>query len=428
VLGVNLAPSLDIVVIGAGAAGLVVARDLGRAGYRVGLFEARRRAGGRIATVASTTGGPPIELGAEFIHGSPRETIELLDEAGLCRKPVGAEAAELGPGGLAPGSAFFEAVGRVLATLERTASDDRTFSDWIREQKLPRELERRVASYVEGFYASSANRIGTLGIVRELRGARARGDDTSRPQAGYGALVDFLVRSLDPRVELHLGTPVERVRWSKEGVYVDAVGPTGRITRAARRAVVTLPVGVLRSAQVRFEPPLVGKATALLGLDPGAARRITFELRDDPRPRLGRATFLHLVGCPVPTFWTSFSDKTFRLVGWVGGSTALAVTHDEFERAAAVSLGRALGMSEAELERSIAGAHAHDWIGDRHTLGVYAYTTAGASDAPERLAEPIDDVLFFAGEATHHEGELGTVAAAIATGHRAAAEIAARPS
>ena len=75
----------DVIVVGAGIAGLAAARILAEAGQRVTLIEARDRVGGRIYTVPATQGELPVELGAEFIHGLPPELIHLIDEAGLTR-------------------------------------------------------------------------------------------------------------------------------------------------------------------------------------------------------------------------------------------------------------------------------------------------------------------------------------------------------
>ena len=75
----------DVVVVGAGIAGLAAARTLAEKGLRVTLLEARDRVGGRIYSVPAAEGGLPVELGAEFIHGLPPELINLVDEAGLTR-------------------------------------------------------------------------------------------------------------------------------------------------------------------------------------------------------------------------------------------------------------------------------------------------------------------------------------------------------
>ena len=78
----------DAIIIGAGAAGLMAARELVRAGKTVLVLEASGRVGGRIFTVHDQGSGMPIELGAEFVHGEAKETTRLLDEARLATVPV----------------------------------------------------------------------------------------------------------------------------------------------------------------------------------------------------------------------------------------------------------------------------------------------------------------------------------------------------
>ena len=78
----------DVIVVGAGAAGLLVARELKRVGYSVAVLEASDYVGGRVRTLYDTNAGVPLELGAEFIHGEARETNRLLLEAHLVTVPV----------------------------------------------------------------------------------------------------------------------------------------------------------------------------------------------------------------------------------------------------------------------------------------------------------------------------------------------------
>jgi monoamine oxidase len=80
-------------------------------------------------------------------------------------------------------------------------------------------------------------------------------------------------------------------------------------------------------------------------------------------------------------------------------------------------------VSESNVRGALQRAHHHNWAQDPFSLGAYTYARVGAWDAPARLAEPVDDTIFFAGEATAGEGELGTVHGAIQSGQRAAKAI-----
>ena len=91
--------------------------------------------------------------------------------------------------------------------------------------------------------------------------------------------------------------------------------------------------------------------------------------------------------------------------------------------AALAALCRMLGTSESFLRERLASSHVANWQADPFARGAYSYVPVGGLDAMKKLAQPVEDTLFFAGEATHHEGHSGTVAGAITTGYRAAAEV-----
>jgi flavin-dependent amine oxidoreductase len=93
---------VDVLVVGAGAAGLTAARDLGTAGLKVYVIEARDRIGGRIYTLHDSSVEVPIELGADFIHGQPSEIWEIVQRAGLRTSEVMGENWCVESGHLAP--------------------------------------------------------------------------------------------------------------------------------------------------------------------------------------------------------------------------------------------------------------------------------------------------------------------------------------
>jgi len=427
--------SFDVIVVGGGIAGLVAARELAREGATVAVLEARSRWGGRIASRRSPASGPAVELGAEFIHGRPAETLTLLEEAGVTLSPIGTSQIEMTDQGLAPANDFFDDVEKALDSVAAEPLPDRSFAEWLAASRLDPRVATRALSYVEGFYASSAERIGTAGLAREQKAASDRGDAMYRTIEGYGALVDHLVASAKS-VILRPSTVVNTVRWSGSEVRVAAETPGGSYVCRSRRAIITLPLGVLRARGdqpfgVHFDPGLDEKVRQACLLDPGVARRVVLEFARPfwrgKRDRTGRPLedlgFLHAPGAEVPVFWTNYPDDAPRLTGWAGGPRAARWPHHAFADAACSTLARAFGVSPNEVKRELVAAHTHDWAADPHTRGTYSYALVGGADAPQRLAEPVEDVLFFAGEATHFEGELGTVAAAIATGYRAAHEV-----
>src|ERR1700758_4687270 len=120
----------SVLVIGAGAAGLMAARELARGGAEVQVLEARNRLGGRIHTLPKTQGRPPIELGAEFIHGSENEIWQIVEEGKLDTHKVPDRHWRPGAEGLLKQKSFWEVWGQVFSRLT-PATPDQSFRAFI---------------------------------------------------------------------------------------------------------------------------------------------------------------------------------------------------------------------------------------------------------------------------------------------------------
>ncbi|WP_257459683.1 flavin monoamine oxidase family protein [Archangium lipolyticum] len=431
--------SCDVVVLGAGASGLAAADRLARAGLRVAVLEARERPGGRVDTVRDAVDGTPLELGAEFIHGKPSVLLKLARRAGVKVGTCNDKHALLWRGKLAEGDTSFD----FLEDLAAAEPPDRPVSQLLAEHAGDwSELEARMArSYVEGFYAATVETASSLAIARMERAAEQLGGIApSRSLQGYDRVLEPLVRGLMRRPEtLFFNAVAEQVRWSPKGVEVRARTregvPLG--TFRARRAVVTLPVGVLKAAPpepgaVRFVPHLPDKERALARLEMGPLMKVLLRFRspfwkerEDTRPY----GFFHAPGQPLPTWWTLEPLRSRYLVGWSGGPDAEALSRlreEEVLRQSLEVLGRLFKLPRRALHERLESWRVQDWQREPFTRGGYCVIPAGAVDAMEVLARPVQDTLFFAGEATHLEGEEGTVHGALATGLRAAREVLGR--
>ena len=114
------------------------------------------------------------------------------------------------------------------------------------------------------------------------------------------------------------------------------------------------------------------------------------------------------------------------LTGWAAGTAAeklLGRTPDELRAVAINSISETFGAPTAQIESQFVEMHFHDWSADPFSRGAYSYPAVGGIEAAQRLAEPLEETLFFAGEATDFQGYSGTVHGAIESGHRAAREI-----
>jgi monoamine oxidase len=277
----------EVLVIGAGAAGLAAARDLAASGLRVRVLEARGRVGGRVHTLREPALPVPVELGAEYIHGEPRETWAIVERANLlaCETP-GLYWRSRG-GVLEDSGEFWAELGRVFGRLKREGGRDRTFAEFLAEAREGEHAREAARLYVEGFHAARSERIGTRGLLKaEEASGRVNGDRQFRVLDGYGRVVERLRDEFEQGGgEVFLDTAVEEVRWRPGGVEVSARGAGGeRVTHTASRVVITLPLGLLQrqdgEGSVRFVPDLPDKRDAAKRLEVGHVARVVLRFRE----------------------------------------------------------------------------------------------------------------------------------------------------
>ena len=429
----------DVIVIGAGAAGLAAAGSLAARSLRVIVLEARDRTGGRVLSEPSAR-AVATELGAEFIHGPAAETTALLDDAGIAVVDTDGESWTREQGGelrrrddnLVSAAGIFERV-RGFAADESVDCFLRRFKD----DEAIRETVEVARAFVEGFEAADPAIASARAIADEWRS----GVDfaTARPLGGYRPMFERLRdTAAGAGVQMHLSTAAQTISWRRGAVAVDAKNDRGESRPIrARAAIVTLPVGVLRhgadEAKVVFEPDLPAtKRSALRSLEMGHAVKVALwfrtafweEIRDG---RYRDAGFFRDVGQPFMAYWTQLPIRSELVVAWAGGPKANAMggaSKAELIERALNGFGGLLG--ETDLARKeFEGGVMHDWSNDPFARGAYSYVAVGGGTARAVLGEPVEETLFFAGEATSTNGQGGTVNGALETGNRAAREAAA---
>jgi monoamine oxidase len=433
----------EVVVIGAGVSGLACAQALCEAGLRVTILEARSRVGGRIWTVHPSLTNESVELGAEFIHGLPREVWQIVERAGLQTHELTGNRWRLEQARLAPMSGSWDLIDSIFRRIDESAPD-RSFQDFLEHAcgDLPQHTRIEAAAYVESFHACNASRISAHALARWHRSDREiQGHRGFRFPKGYEGLVGALVAASKPDLlSVRLNTVVTEIAWNASMVEVTTQSPDQpqRASIRAEAAVITLPLGVLQAplgtdGAVRFQPELTEKADALKQLEMGTAIRLVLCFRHcfwaDPkvvRSPMSDMSFLSTPEELFPTWWSSVSVGNAMLTGWSGGVRAERLSG----RGSAAIMERGLevlqhifGVPLETLRALVQQSFVHDWQSDPYSRGAYSYALADSKEAARRLAAPLRNTLFFAGEATDFSGQNGTVHGAIASGQRAATEL-----
>lgn len=438
--------SSDILVLGAGVAGLAAARELSLAGFRVTVLEARDRIGGRVHTFRDDD-QLPIELGAEFVHGSPPETLAIAKRAKLDLVETENRHWYLKDGTVTDSREFWSKLEDVMEQMKQVRSRDLSFADFLTSYERTHDLgeaKEIAALYVSGFHAAHIERIGIFGLNKANAAAESIGDDKQfRLARGYGLIAQSLYEdAIAAGATVQLNAVVKLVSWRQDFVEM-ALAAQPRQRYQAKRAVVTLPLGVMQSdlndeGAVEFSPSLKTKIEAACRLEMGHALRVVFRFRerfweriklpadDGSTKDLAQLAFIHAPAEAVPTWWTQAPSSTPMLVGWAGGAPAeqlLAETRKDIIGACLDSVSRIFRMPRSEIEALVESSHTHNWTSDPFSRGAYSYLPAGGLNAQNELSRAEAGTLFFAGEATNTEGHSGTVHGAIASGIRAAKEI-----
>ena len=413
----------DVIVIGAGIAGLASARALAEAGLRTLVLEARDRIGGRILTLHR--GSEVIELGAEFIHGRSPTLWSLIDETGLATYERTGDFLQNNHGDL---SSIQQDDDDVLEKLKDFPGPDISFADYIARQPLSEESRQQETRFVEGFNAADAHEASVLALGTQQRAEdEIAGDRSWRVRDGYDALPDFLhQRFLAAGGTLLLGTEVEAVWWQPlaqdpSGSRVLAAG--GQVFHAAR-VVVTLPLSLLQARSVNFqpEPAAILHAASLMRM--GNVLRVTLLFRRRFWPQ--ELSFLISTRSLPNVWWSAHPAESLTLTGWVGGPRSLALRSlhpAELQATVLQALAEALSLELAAVESEFLSLQTHDWGADPYSRGAYSWVPVGGSNASAQMCEPVAGTLFFAGEHTDTTGHWGTVHAALGSGLRAAHQV-----
>lgn len=402
----------DVVVIGAGAAGVGAGRALAETGCRFVLLEARDRVGGRAWTVDSGQ-GYPIDLGCEWLHSADINPLVPLARA------LGVEIdehaavwaaewneAQLGAAAYADYRDTVEALYDGAAALAEAGGPDVAWGDLLAPGNRWRAPLDAVCGWITGARLDQVSAVDAGRNLETMVNWRLPG--------GYGALI----RRLADGLPVKLSAPVTRVDWRGGEIAVETAA--GRLT--AGRVIVTLPTNVLASGAVDFAPALPAeKLQAAADLPLGADLKLFLAVEGEPfgplRDRQINTRFDRVESCHMhlqPFGWP--------LVGcYFGGDLARDLEAAGLAAMAAFAEDELVFACGEKIRGNFTAIAASAWMADPLAGGAYSYARPGAADARALLAKPLEERLFFAGEATSRE-HYATAHGAFMSGQRAARE------
>lgn len=415
----------EVIVVGAGLAGLSAARVLTDAGREVLVLEARDRVGGRVWT--EDVGGAQVDLGAAWLHGvDDNPMADFADAHDLAYVPdqlpwdgVYDEAEGLLGDGAWDGldsatSGFLNALRYLQGELGET--DVATArAEWIEMRGMEGQQARLAAFAVDQWlveleYAGPVDEMSLTAFWAE--DALTGGDHF--PVGGYQAWAEALASG----VELRLEHPVAAIHHDDDGVEVEAAGERFRATDV----LVTVSVGVLRSGSIQFEPPLSDTRLAALDrLDMGRLEKVVLTWDEAWWPGGGFEFVSAAEDGRFPEFYDlSPLTGTATLACLYGGRWSRGVQADWSDEAVLADVLDVLGAIHGAAVPSPAASAVTRWSSDPYALGSYSFLPVGASlDDLALLAEPEGSHLRFAGEATDPDF-YGNVHAAVRSGLREA--------
>jgi len=428
----------EVLVIGAGASGLMAAYELVCAGKRVTVIEACNRTGGRMYTDSSTSFFHPVELGAEFVHGNLPVTLGLLQQAGISYYPVVGQTWQYRNGRFTQKDEMADEW-HLLTDKMKSLQQDMSLRDFLNQYfagKRFAAFRQAVCQFASGYDTSEPGRASVLALRNEWM--HENEDAQYRITGGYAELTKYLVSEIESKGGIiFLNTAVSQINWQQG--HVSAITATGNIFEA-ERVVLALPLGIWQAQAgieraVQLKPAVTDTTNALKEMGFGAVIKVVIQFDDLfwesdavaalTGQSLKNAAFI-ISDEVIPVWWTQTPLPIPLLTGWLGGPAAAAhvdSTEDQILQLALQSLAHIFKQSPEELNKHLVASRVANWTADPYTRGSYAYDTLATSASVALLSQPLADTVFFAGEFMYQGPAMGTVEAALVSGKMAADRI-----
>jgi len=434
----NFMQTTDVLIIGAGAAGLMAAYRLSESGKKVIVLEARNRTGGRIHTISHESFFKHAELGAEFIHGNLPVTLNLLKEANIKYSAAGGEMVRYDKGNFIDHEGFIENWDLLMQKLNELEQDT-DIANFLQTHFPGEEYTKMrdgVSKYVAGYDTADPDKASAFALRNEWN--NEDDDAQHRLDDGYCSMINYLANKIKGNGgSVFLNSAVTQIDWKQDTVKITTA--TGEVY-GAKKVIIALPLGVLQAGRnekgaIEFHPPIKEQAEAINNLGFGAIIKFLLEFKDpfwensDAKKLAGKSlkdmAFL-ISDENIPTWWTQYPKHSTLLTGWLGGPRAKekkSNTNDELLQQSLQSLSNIFKLSVDELRAKLIASSIINWTAEPFTRGSYSYDTVAAPKAREVLDVGVDNTLFFAGEYLYEGAAMGTVEAALTSGQNVAKQI-----
>jgi monoamine oxidase len=418
-------PDFDVIIIGAGAAGISAARRIAQSGKTFAVLEASDHWGGRCFTDLKTF-GVPYDQGAHWVHETEAFPVDqLASKAGLeTYKEPSTQRLRIAmlpdprlrvPTRKARVSELEEFYSKLVSCDHAIASAGP--SDISCADALPNDIGdwRPTMEFMLGAFRSGSDLSAMSANEYALW---VKPENTVRVRKGVGTLMGRLALG----APIRFFSPVNRIEWGSRLVQVETHGE--RMT--ARAVIVTASTAVLASGKIEFRPSLpVQFAQAIAKLTLGSLDQVAIEFNGNPLGvQSDELIFEKAVGRQTAALHANFLGSKLCLVQ-VGGKLCADLALQGEAALNDFAINWLVSQFGSDLRKSIERTHATRWNKQPWTLGAFSTAVPGAQSARKALSKPLGDQVWFAGEAVH-ESLWGTVAGAWEIGEHAANEVISR--
>jgi monoamine oxidase len=416
----------EVIIVGAGAAGLMAAKTLSENKIKVCLLEARSRIGGRVYTLKPAGFSKPIEAGGEFIHGNLPLTLALLKKAGIKYHKTAGAFWEHKDGELIKKEDFIEHADLLEEKLKKV-NKDMSMYDFLEKNFAEDKyagMKQSISSYVEGYDAANIKDTSLLAFKEDWENEE---DVQYVVEGGYGALLDHIKNDCFKNgCDIYLSTDVKEIKWASQQAEVITNGKNF----SANKIIITVPTTLLAQqtpGSISFNPALPGITNAAKQIGYGGVIKIILEFTHAfwETEKKAKSFFFIFSKQTIPTWWSQLPDRTPILTGWLAGPKAEELSNETDNNILEHGLHSLASIFNIEikiLKQFLRASYIHKWVKDPFSRGAYSYKSLTTGQGKNILSKPISNTLFFSGEALA-QNYYATVEAALQSGKEVAEKI-----